>query len=420
MRHGLRVALLYVGFAHLSLLIACLLLARHAGDWPTFYRPEVIGALHLVTLGWISGSILGMCYLVAPLALRTPLPGTARDYVFCAAFMAGVTGMSASVWRGNYVGLAAAAPLVLAAITGLGWRIVRGLRLSGIPAGVRLHVELAFANMLLAGALGIAMGLDRRWGFLPASPLAQTWAHAHLAVIGWAVLMVIGLSYRLLPMLVVSRPVEGPRLARTAWLIEAGLAAIVTGHLAAWPRLLPLGGLLVTAGIVLFFTEVRGIVSRRERRGVKPMRPDRTVSLSHAATLWLIASMLLGLWLAAAPRTLQSSGLIWVYGVAAIVGYLSQIVIGMGGRLFPMLAWYVHMAEHGRAPECVPQDLVVDRLVNMTCWTWLPGVPALAIGLGFTLPALTAAASVSLAIGVVANGAHLVAMLRRCEKIRGV
>ena len=92
----------------------------------------------------------------------------------------------------------------------------------------------------------------------------------------------------------------------------------------------------------------------------------------------------------------------------------------MGGRLFPMLAWYVCMAEKGRAPECTPHDLIVDPLVRITCTTWLFGVPALALGLAFGAPWLTSAASLALLVGVAANGVHLVAMLRRAKEMYDV
>ena len=52
--------LLYLGTAHLSLALACLF----AGVWPHavagfFYHAWLIGLVHMVTLGWITFSILG-------------------------------------------------------------------------------------------------------------------------------------------------------------------------------------------------------------------------------------------------------------------------------------------------------------------------------------------------------------------------
>ena len=45
-----------------------------------FYHPLMIGVVHLVTLGWISGSILGACFIVGPPTLRMPMPVGRLDY----------------------------------------------------------------------------------------------------------------------------------------------------------------------------------------------------------------------------------------------------------------------------------------------------------------------------------------------------
>jgi hypothetical protein len=43
-----------------------------------FYHSWMVGDVHLVTLGWITFSIFGAMFLVAPLALRTAMPALKR------------------------------------------------------------------------------------------------------------------------------------------------------------------------------------------------------------------------------------------------------------------------------------------------------------------------------------------------------
>jgi hypothetical protein len=413
---SMRLALCYMAFGHACFIAALAMLAWHPGRWPYVYHPQLIAIVHLVTLGWITGSIVGMFYLVGPIALRLPLPATRWDAAACAAFMVGVLGIVASAWRLEYAGMAAAAPCVLAAVARLGWRVMRGLQPGDIAYGVRLHVVLAFANFLLAGGLGAAMGIDRQWHFWPATPVAQTWAHAHLAVIGWGVMMVVGLSYRLIPMMVPAAMPYHASLSRSAWLLQLGTLGIVIGHLGRWFWLLPVAGLVVAAGVRAFVVEIRGIVQHRlPPPATRPPR-DRTIWISHAAAISLVIAVALGLVLTVLPASRVAQALAWIYGVAAIIGYLAQIVIGMGGRLFPMLAWYAAMADRGCPPACYVHELTVEPLVRVICVTWLAGVPALALGLALHVPLLVSAACVALLIGVASNGAHLALMLRRARR----
>jgi hypothetical protein len=81
------IPLLYFGFAHICLALALAVLAVRP-DLPGgfFHHPRMIAVVHLVTLGWISGSILGAFYIVGPLALRLPLRPGKRDRVAFGAF----------------------------------------------------------------------------------------------------------------------------------------------------------------------------------------------------------------------------------------------------------------------------------------------------------------------------------------------
>lgn len=418
LRGAMRLALCYLGFGHACFIAALAILAWHPGRWPYVYDPQFIALVHLVTLGWITGSIVGMFYLVGPIALRLPLPATRWDAAAFLAFCTGVLGLVASAWRSNHAGMAGAAPLVLITVTYLGWRVVRGLKPRDISAGVRLHVLLAFGNFLLAGLLGVAMGLDRRWHFLDVSPVSQTWAHAHLAVIGWGLMMVIGLSYRLIPMMLPATMPYHASLSRSAWLLQGGAIGIVIAQLAAWSWLLPIAGLLVAAGVWAFVMETRALVKRRLPPPAARERleqPDRTIWISHAAAISLVIAVLLGLVMTVLPSSGAAQAVAWIYGVAALIGYLAQIVIGMGGRLFPMLAWFAAMADTGRPPACSVHELPVAPIVSVICITWLAGVPALGFGLALHVPILVSLACLALIVGVAANGAHLVMMLRRAK-----
>jgi hypothetical protein len=421
--HGaMRLALCYLAFGHACFIAALAMLAWQPGRWPYVYDPQFIALVHLVTLGWITGSIIGMFYLVGPIALRLTLPATRWDAAAFAAFATGVLGLVASAWRSNHVGMAAAAPLVLAVVAHLGWRVVRGLKPRDISDGVRLHVLLAFVNFLLAGVLGAVMGFDRRWHFWDVSPVAQTWAHAHLAVIGWGMMMVIGLSYRLIPMMLPATMPYHASLSRSAWLLQGGALGIVLAHVAAWSWLLPIAGLLVAGGVWAFVMETRALVKRRlpppaAREREQRERPDRTIWISHAAAISLVIAVVLGLVLTVMPSSRAAQAVAWIYGVAALIGYLAQIVVGMGGRLFPMLAWFAAMAERGRPPACSVHELAVEPVVRVICVAWLAGVPALAFGLALHVPILVSIACIALIIGVASNGAHLVLMLRRARAV---
>jgi hypothetical protein len=69
--------ILYFGVAHVALALACLAVAVDPrGVSGFFYHSRMLAIVHLVTLGWISTSILGSLYIVGPIALRMSIPAT--------------------------------------------------------------------------------------------------------------------------------------------------------------------------------------------------------------------------------------------------------------------------------------------------------------------------------------------------------
>ena len=395
--------LVYFVGAHVGLAAALLILVLDPA-LPGAYvlHPRMAAVVHLVTIAWISGSILGAFYVVAPLALGMPLPVGRGDWVACGAFFAGTAGMVLHFGNGRYDVMAGAGWLVLSAVVWLAARAARGARRSTAPWPVLLHVLLAFTNMIAAALFGIALGVDRVSGVFGWPPVAAAFAHAHLAAIGWPLMMVVGLAYRLVPMFLPARMPTGAGLALSAVLIEAGLVVLVVGvlrdSLAA-----PAGALVIAAGLASFVRQMRGAVKQRLPRPPALPRRDWSTWQTHAALLWLIIAATLGIVLTLTAGHNWRLRLMWVYGVAGLVGFIAQIVVGIQGRLVPMYAYYRAMASRrGVPPERAANALPSAAFARPIFIAWSVGVPGLAWGLagGHRL-------SIAMAAGVLLGGVTL-------------
>lgn len=411
------VPLAWFGLAHLSLAGGLAVLAASPGlPGAFFYHPKMIAVVHLLTLGWITGSILGSLYIVAPLALGVPMRAGWRDWTAFAFFAIGLTGMVAHFWIATYDGMAWSAAMVLAAVAYVGWKVLRGLPGSPAAPAVRLHVRLAFFNIMAAGALGILIGIDRSRGFLGLSPVAATYAHAHVATLGWAVMMAVGLSYRLIPMMLPSAMPKGRMVAASAVLIEAGLILIV-GSLFVDGPIVPAAGVLIVAGLVSFAVQLtRTALCRLPRPPARPRR-DWSIWQVHAAFLWLLIAVTLG-WTLSREGVAGSTRMAWVYGTAGLLGYVAQMIAGMHGRLVPYYAWYRAMAALGDRPRTSAHALPSPFAAGLVFFAWTAGVPGLAAGLALEHLLLIRAGALALLTGVAAGGVHMMWMLRLARRTR--
>jgi len=404
--------LLYFAFAHLCFALAlAVLLVRPDLPGGFFHHPRMIAVVHLVTLGWISGSILGAFYIVGPLALRMPLRPGWRDRVAFGSFAAGVIGMAAHFWIGEYSRMAWSAVLVLSAVVHVALRAWLGLPRAAVPWPVKLHVALAFANMILASLFGMLIGLNRIYGWLSWPPIAAAFAHAHLAAVGWAVMMVVGLSYRLIPMIVPAEPSKRPSMALSAVLLEIGTIGLAV-TLVDRPGWSPVAALIIIAGIASFVGQVRGIVQRKLPPPAALPRPDWATWQTHVAFVWLLVATVTGLSLTLPVPPRWRIALGWVYGTAGLIGFLAQIVAGIQGRLLPLYGWYRMLERRNmQQPARSAHTLASHGLAKAILVSWTLGVPLLACGLAAGINWMTAVSSGILLVSVVLNATQAITIV---------
>ncbi len=405
--------ILYFAAAHLALATACAALAfdpRGAAGF--FYHARMVGLVHLITLGWITSSILGSLYLVGPIALRVHIPAGRTDYAAFGLVVVGGAGMVAHFWLEAYSGMAWSAATVAIGILVAGVQIVRRIVRAPLPRAIVAHVVLAFTNIAGAAAMGVLLGFDKTRHFLPGFVLSNVFAHAHLAAIGWAALMVVGVAYRLLPMVLPSEMPAGARLWWSAALLEAGavglFATLAVRSAYAW-----IPAALTVSGVVVFLSQVGWMFRHPRPRPSGVRTPDPAVAHAALAFGSLAVASALGLWLVCAPLSSATLRVAMAYGVFGLVGFLAQIVVGMEGRLLPLFAWYWAYANTGyKVPPPSVHTMAWRGGQELVFALWLFGVPALAGGLAFDAVPFVAAAAWALLAATVLDSIGVARILR--------
>ena len=404
---------LYFGCAHAALLTAFALTALEPRAIAGFFYHDRMAALvHLVTLGWISLSILGALYIVGPMALRMPMPAGPLDYGIWAMLVIGIIGMASHFWIGEYGGMAWSAGLAATSFTLMAVLVLRRLRPVPLARPVKLHIALAFLNVLGAATMGVLLAIDKVHHFLPGYVLTNVFAHAHLAAIGWACLLVVGMSYRLLPMVLPAAMPEGPGLYASAVLLETGAVGLFCALLAE-SRLTVLFGLVTIAGFGAFFRQV--LWMRRHPRPAPAGRPQPDYGVRHvtAAFVYLALACITGLALAISPPSDWMLRAALLYGIFALIGFLAQIIVGIQARILPIFAWYHAFAGTDfQGPVDPPNAMTWPALQEKAFYLWLFGVPSLAGGFCFDAIPFLAAGAWMLLAATVLNAMHDALILR--------
>jgi uncharacterized membrane protein YphA (DoxX/SURF4 family) len=320
--------------APLFLLVAAGLIMLAPETLASRWTPQALALTHALTLGFLAMVMLGALTQMLPVVAGSPLPaprlvawlshiplalGTiALMAGFLttepAAFVAGIV-----LLGGGFTVFLAAAVISLArAVASV---TVNGMRLAGVCLGITL-------------LLGLALALPRADWWTPPAVESVIAAHMAFGLLGWVLLLVIGVAYQVVPMFQITPPYP-PRLSR--WL--AGVLFVLLLLHAAAPLLPSTTGHLVDAGlagaILLFALTTLRLQACRRRK-----LPDVTLDFWRLGMASLIACV--AIWLVAQfwPAWANSPPYPLLLGVLFIGGFAVSVVNGMLYKIVPFLAWF--------------------------------------------------------------------------------
>ncbi|MDP6582067.1 MAG: hypothetical protein QF681_15540 [Vicinamibacterales bacterium] len=408
-----RLPLLYVAFAHVSLLAALAVVAVDPrGVSGFFYHPRMLAVVHLVTLGWISSSILGWIRVVGPLALRMAVPVTSGDYWAYACVVIGTSGMVSHFWLETFNGMAWSAAMTLFGLLHSVIRVIGRVRAVAIPRPIAIHLVLACVNFVLAGIVGVLIAIDKVTDVVPGDALSNVYAHLHLAAVGWASMMAVGVGYRLLPMVLPAAIPQGRALYASAVLLQTGLIGLVVTLATGWPGTL-LFAICISAGVAAFLSRVVWMTTHRRTPPATRPQPDFGAAQAAHALLYLVLATICGLTLVASETSVWTPQLMMLYGVLGLLGFLGQLVVAMELRLLPLLAWYTAFARSGfTPPDLSVHVLPAQPIVAFAFGGWVLGLPVLASGLALERAPLVGVGAWVLLGAVTLNTVHAVWILR--------
>jgi hypothetical protein len=294
----------------------------------------------------------------------------------------------------------------------VGVQVVRRLRQAALPRAVSAHIVLAFLNVAGAATLGVLIGFDKVYHFLSGFVLANVFAHAHLAALGWATMMVVGVAYRLLPMVLPAAMPKGPQLWASAVLLQIGVTGLFVGLLLRSPFVW-ISALIVIAGYAAFLSQVVWMLRHPRPRPHGLRAPDPAVLHAAAAFASMAIASMLGMWLTLAEPSQSTLRIAMAYGVFGLVGFLAQMVVAMEGRLLPIFAWYWAYANTGyKGPVPSPHEMPWRGGQELVFVLWLFGVPALAGGLAFDAVPFVSAAGWCLLAATLLDSVNVARILR--------
>lgn len=393
--------------APLFLLAAACLIAWSPDTLAARWTPQALALTHALTLGFLAMAMLGALLQMLPVVAGARLP--APRWVAWFSHIPLVLGTLALI--AGFLRAEPAAYGVGMVLLGGGFTIFVGavsISLARAPAGASVTgIRLAVASLALTVLLGVALALMRAGWWNPRSADAMIAAHVSFGLLGWILLLVVGIAYQVVPMFQITPPYP-PRLAR--WLTGT-IFVLLLLHAAA--PLLPEpatrlvdGGL--AAGALLFALATLHLQSRRRRK-----LPDVTLDYWRFGMVSLILGV--AAWVAAqwSPGWAGDDRYPLLLGVLFIGGFAVSVVCGMLYKIVPFLAWFHLQAQLQARAGSIP------TMKEMIAAGWMRGqfrvhlVASTLLVAAIWWPRLAPAAGGALALSATLLWLNLLAAVRR-------
>ncbi len=407
----------FYGYAALSFLAGTLLLLCYSDDFTGHYfNPSLLAITHIMALGWCTMIILGASHQLVPVIIEAALFSRflARSSFWLAAI--GIPLLVYGFYRFD-MGLPAklGGSLIVLAVLAYVINIACSIHRSQTENVQSVFIITAALWLLSTVAVGLVLVINFSIPLLPANSLDYLSLHAHMGLVGWFLLLIIGVGSKLIPMFLISKFQQNRLLWWIYALINTGLISFVllfvyNAH--AYLHYFPV--ILVLAGILLFMGYCYLAWRTRIRQSVDdPMKISLlSVLLMAVPALLLLIVMTLLIGLDTVPTRL-----ITLYGFILFFGWLSSLILGMTFKTLPFIVWNkVYHSLLGRIKPPNPKDLYKDKLFQVMGYCFVGGLLLFGTGIGFAVPLLLKSGALLLLLTAILYNWNLLFILNHKAK----
>jgi hypothetical protein len=339
-----------------------------------YLSPHVAGITHLFTLGWLTMTVFGALCQLLPVALGTPVRSARLAHAGFWAFAPGVglfaAGVATSQVALHHVGILLVAIGILLVLSNVGGALPRARTRDVTWAAIALALGFLASTLVL----GIVLLHNLHTGFIGGARVRVLATHLHVAIVGWLLMMIVGVSHRLLPMFLLSHGADASWTRRALALLASGVVVLGTGLTLQQPVATWAGALLLLGGLGCFFRQAYAFFRARVRKKL-----DVGMRFVATALAFLAASAILGVAVLASGAS--HPRLATAYVITGLLGGIVLYVIGFFYKIVPLLAWTARFrGRMGKEPVPTVAQLYSARLGYVQLGLMGGGVAILSAG----------------------------------------
>ncbi|MEN8186207.1 MAG: hypothetical protein ABFR05_03640 [Bacteroidota bacterium] len=365
------------------LILSVMILLADSTLLGAYFDSKIIAITHMAVLGWAIMIVFGALYQLIPVVFETSLfsEKLAKFTFWLSGFS--VLFLTYSFWVADYTGLLPyAALLMFVSLLLFVANVILSYKNSRKKSISSRFVITAVFWLAITELIGTLIAFNFRFNFFSEAHLHYLKIHATIGLIGWFLLLIIGVASILIPMFLVSHQLDNKKLEKAYYLINFGLLAITVNWLFIHQDFIdPFFWLSIVIGIVFFFSFVYDSYKKRIRK-VLDVGMKHTMISIISIVLPIIVSLIIMV-----GFSINSSLLLratTLYGFAIIFGLITTLILGQTYKTLPFIVWLEkYQALVGKVKTPLPRELYSEKIANIHLYVYLFFILFMILGMIF-------------------------------------
>lgn len=381
------VVLPHYAFGAIALVVASIMLFFASGDIASakmIASPKIVSIAHLLLLGWVTVIIYGALYQLIPVVMEVKLFNENLAYLSFVSIAIGISMLAYAFWNPSFTLMKYGGELVILSVILFVINAIGSAVKSKNKSIENRFIITSVIWLLITVIFGLTILLNLTHQWIPRSQVELMKIHLSFGLIGWFLMLVIGVGSTLFPMFFIVHKLKKKFLNWSYIFLNIGLVLLVISmYLKASSIILIIPALTIVVGVLLFVRYNYDAYKNRLRRKL-----DIGMKSSVFSFILLFISLVFGFLLFIDIDLFKSLttqfGLI--AGISLVLGFFTSLILGQMYKTLPFIVWLQKYQDKvGKFKTPLPSDLYSDKIADYQYYTFAVGIFSLLLGVLFSM-----------------------------------
>ena len=349
----------------------------------SYFNNKIIAITHMAVLGWAIMIVFGALYQLIPVVFETSLYSEklAKFTFWLSGFS--VLFLTYSFWIGAYTSLLIyASVLMFISLMLFVINVMLSYKDSKLKNISSKFVITAVFWLAITELIGTLIAFNFRLNFLSEIHLHYLKIHATIGLIGWFLLLIIGVGSTLIPMFLVSHELNDKKLKNAYYFINFGLIALSINWFFVHHNFVDVFfWLSIVIGILFFMSFVYDSYKKRMRK-VLDIGMRHTMLSIISVVLPIVISLVVTIGFGI--EQILIFRVITIYGFSIIFGFITTLILGQTYKTLPFVIWLdKYKGLVGKIKTPMPRELYSEKIANIHFYIYLLFIASMIIGIFF-------------------------------------